>query len=89
MEIAHEIVDEELSMKALGQIAQVMTVQENEDLPRQALAAIPDDAHRMFALIALSDTVAAQREKAIAFLDEANRAGRRGAAVRLALVGIC
>jgi len=72
MEIAHEIVDEEQSMKALAQIAQTVTVQKNEDLARQAIAAIPDDAHRMFALIALSDTVAAEREKAIAFLDEAN-----------------
>ena len=71
IEIAHEIVDEEQSMKALSQIAQVVTVLGNEELARQAIAAIPDDAHRMFALIGLSDTVADEREKAIAFLDDA------------------
>lgn len=74
IDIAHEIVDEEQSMKALAQIGQIMTVQHHEELARQALAAIPDDSHRMFALIALSDTAASngEREKALAFLDEAN-----------------
>lgn len=74
IEITHEIADEEQSINALAQIARILTIQNSEDLARQALAAIPDDAQRMFALIALSDTEAAngEREKAIAFLDEAN-----------------
>lgn len=73
IEIAHEIVDEEQSMNALSQIARLLTVQKNEELARQALTAIPENAHRMFAFIALSDTLAAggEREKALAFLDEA------------------
>lgn len=74
IEIAHEIKDEAQSMKALSQIAQVLEVQKNDALSHQALAGIPDNEHRMFAFIALSDTAAANgdREKAIKLLDEAN-----------------
>jgi tetratricopeptide (TPR) repeat protein len=73
IEIANEITDEEQAMNALSQIARVLTVRRDDDLARQALNGIPDDAYRMFALIALSDTVAEsdEREKAVALLDEA------------------
>ncbi len=73
IEIAHEIIDEEQSMKALSQIAQILTVQGREELARQTLAGMPDNAHRMFAFIALSDTAArnSEPEKATAFLHEA------------------
>lgn len=74
IEIAQEIQDEEQSMNALGQIARILTIQKNDELARTALNSIPDDAHRMFALIALSDTAASggDSEKAITFLDEAH-----------------
>ena len=72
--IAHEIEDEEQSMNALSQIARIMTIQKNDEMARQALNSIPDDAQRMFALIYLSDTAAAndETEKALALLEEAN-----------------
>lgn len=73
IEIAHEIIDEEMSMKALAQIAQILLVQKNETLAYQTLSAIPDNEHRMFALVALSDTAAAhgEHERAVTLLDEA------------------
>ncbi|MGD9561322.1 MAG: tetratricopeptide repeat protein [Pyrinomonadaceae bacterium] len=73
IEIAHEIIDEEVSMKALAQIARILLVQRNDAIAQQALNDIPDNEHRMFALVVLSDTAAAngERERAIGFLDEA------------------
>lgn len=72
-EIAQENEDENEQQSAFSQIAQVFILQENEDLARQAIRAIPDDAQRMYALIGLSDAENRQKHKAnaIKFLDEA------------------
>lgn len=74
IEIAQEIADENQSMSALGQIAKILTSQKNDELARTALNAIPDDAHRMFALISLSDASVAndEHENAVRFLNEAD-----------------
>lgn len=74
IEAAQDIGDDNESTNALGQIANILTVQKNDNLARQALKAIPDDAKRMFALIALSDSTAAggDTERAVMFLHEAN-----------------
>lgn len=72
--IALEIADENESMNALGQIAQILTIQKNDELARQALNSIPDDVHRMFALIRVSDAAASngENEKATDILEEAH-----------------
>ncbi len=71
--IAQEIVDEDASMSALGQIAQILTIQNNDELTRHALNSIPDDVHRMFALIRVSDAEAGngETENSTKLLDEA------------------
>ena len=72
--IAQEIADENESMNALGQIAQILTIQKNDELARQALNSIRDDVHRMFALIRVSDAAAGndENEKATDILEEAH-----------------
>lgn len=72
--IAQEIADENESMNAHGQIAQILTIQKNDELARQALSSITDDVHRMFALIRVSDAAAGNEdnEKAAGFLEEAH-----------------
>lgn len=74
IEIAQEIDDEEQSMNALGQIARILAVQENDELARIALNSISDDAHRASALIALSDVASSKDDapKATALLEEAS-----------------
>jgi hypothetical protein len=42
-------------MTALASIAQVCTLQGRDELARQSINAISDDAQRMFALIGVSD----------------------------------
>ncbi len=71
--IAQEIADENESMNALGQIGQILTIQKDDELARQAINSIPDDVHRMFALIRSSDAAAGneESEKALGFLEEA------------------
>lgn len=71
--IAQEIIDENEQVAALGQIAQVLTIQKNDDLTRQAIRAIPDDSSRMFALVGLSDAAKSidEIDKAKGFLNEA------------------
>ena len=71
--IAQEIVDENESMNAMGQIAQILTIRKDDELARQALDSISDDVYRMFALIRVSDAAAEndESEKAVAFLEEA------------------
>ncbi|MEJ7847059.1 MAG: tetratricopeptide repeat protein [Pyrinomonadaceae bacterium] len=55
VEIAQEIPDEAEQVSALSQIAQIMTLQQHDELARQAMSAIPEDAARVFALIGISD----------------------------------
>ena len=71
--IVQEIADENESMNALGQIAQILTIQKNDEVARQALNLIRDDVHRMFALIRVSDAAASNDENEIAtgLLEEA------------------
>src|SRR5690606_18944872 len=73
IEIAEGIEDDEQSMAALGQIAGIMTMQKSDDLARQALNAIPEDANRMLALISMSDAARenGENEKAAEFINEA------------------
>lgn len=70
--IAQEIADETESMNALGQIVQVLTLQKNDEVARQAINAISDDVQRMFALIRMSDAASDNdKEKAAILLEEA------------------
>ncbi len=73
IEIAERIEDDEYSMTALTQVAQVLTQQDSGELARQALNAIADEGQRVFALLGMSD--AAKREgrteQAVEFLNEA------------------
>ncbi len=73
LEIAQENESEEESQSAFSQIAQVFVLQAKDDLTRQAIRAIGDDAQRLFALIGLSDAEKQNNEKAkaIGFLNEA------------------
>ena len=73
IDLALEI-DENEAMNALGQIAQILTIQKNDELARQALNSITDDVPRMFALIRVSDAAAGndENENSIKLLDEAH-----------------
>ncbi len=55
IEIAQTIPDEAEQMSALSQIARILTVQNEDDLARQAFNSINDDASRLFALVGMSD----------------------------------
>lgn len=55
IEIAQEIADDEEKTSALAQIAQVCAAQGKDELARQAVNAVAEDAQRMFALINVSD----------------------------------
>jgi len=73
IEIAQEVLDENSQISALSQIAQVCTLQNKDDLARQAVASIGDDAQKMFALIAVSDAhnKIEKKDEALNFLREA------------------
>ena len=77
IEIAQENVDETEKMTALASIAQVCTLQGRDELARQSINAIRDDAQRMFALIGVSDAKnkSNEKEKAIEILNEAAALG--------------
>ncbi|MGB7200799.1 MAG: hypothetical protein WBD16_00875 [Pyrinomonadaceae bacterium] len=72
-EIALEDQDPNEKTSALSQIAQILTMQNEDDLARQTLNLIDEDADRVFALIALADAKEKLDEKdsAVAMLDEA------------------
>ncbi len=74
IEIAQENQDIDETMSALSQIGQILAVQHEDGLARQAINAIPEDSNRLLALIALSDTKGRQEETedAIILLDEAS-----------------
>jgi tetratricopeptide (TPR) repeat protein len=77
IEIAQENNDETEKMTALAGIAQVCTMQGRDELARQAIKAIGDDAQRIFALIGVSNAKnkSNEKEKAIEFLNEAAALG--------------
>lgn len=76
MEIAQDNEDDGQHLSALAQIAQIAATQGNLDAAKQALNAIFDDAHKIFALIGVSDAVKKNGDDAAALslLDEANEA---------------
>lgn len=73
IEIAEAIEDETESMASLARIAVIFASSGEDELVRQSLNAIAEDAQRTFALIGVSDAAekAGKREAAIAHLDEA------------------
>lgn len=72
-EIALENPDNDDKNAALGQIAQVLTLDRQDDLARQTVNLIGDDAERLLAFVALSDAKETMGDEAasVAFLDEA------------------
>ena len=74
VEIALENTDPKQRTAALSQIAQALVVQKEDDLARQTINLIDDDADRLFALLAASDVkrdLEDGREASIALLAEA------------------
>ncbi len=74
IEIAQENQDIDETMSALSQIAQILTVQHEDELAREAIKAIPEDSNRLLALLSISDTKNRQGEieDSIKVLDEAS-----------------
>lgn len=72
-EVAHENKSPSEITASLTQIAQVLTVRNDDDGARQAINQISEDADRVFALVQVSDTKVRQddREAAVALLDKA------------------
>jgi len=73
IEIAQNISDEDERTAALAQIAQICTTQGKDDMARQALNAVAEDAQRMFALIGMSDAKK-QLEKTVEAIEILNEA---------------
>ena len=73
VEIALENNDEQEQTAALSQIAQILIVQKEDELARQTINSIPEDANRLLAIIALADAKQklGEKEASVAFLDEA------------------
>ncbi len=73
VEIALENQDPDQQMAALSQIARILTAQKEDDIARQTLNMIAEDANRLFALIEVSDGKhkLGETDAAIALLDEA------------------
>ena len=71
--IAQENQDPAEQVGALTQIAQLLTLNGNDELARQTMEVIPDDANRLFALVSMSDAKykLGNTEAATATLDEA------------------
>lgn len=73
IDIARENQDPAEETNALTQIAQILTVQKEDELARQTVNSIAEDADRVVALISISDAKAklGEQEMATALLDEA------------------
>jgi tetratricopeptide (TPR) repeat protein len=75
IEIAEKIEDDKQAKSALSQVAVIMTQQGKDELARQALNTISDEAQRVFALIGMHDVAAkSDAETAKGFLNEAAEA---------------
>jgi tetratricopeptide (TPR) repeat protein len=72
-EIALENADHDDKIAALAQIAQVLTLDRQDDLARRTVNLIDEDAERLFAFVGLSDAKKNLGEEAasVVFLDEA------------------
>ncbi len=73
IEIANENDNQEEQTSALSQIAQILTVQKEDELARQAINEILEYGDRVFALLAVSDAknTLGETEASIKLLDEA------------------
>ena len=73
IEIAQEIPEETSYSTALSQIAQYCAAQNNDESAQQAINALPDDSHKMFALLGISDVKnkAGKSDEAMDYLREA------------------
>lgn len=73
VELAHENPDPSEETEALTQIAQILVVQNEDELARQTIDEIAEDADRMFSLISLADAKLKLGDAvtALALLDEA------------------
>lgn len=73
IEISEGIEEDEQKMSALLQIAQIATTQNNDELARQSLNAIPEVGNRVYALIGMSTAASenGENERAAGFLKEA------------------
>ncbi|MBV9216524.1 MAG: hypothetical protein JO053_10130 [Acidobacteria bacterium] len=73
IEAAQKNDDPDETTAALSQIAQILVLRQNDDLARQAINEIPDDAGRLGALVGAADAKLRLKETdaAMAFLDEA------------------
>jgi tetratricopeptide (TPR) repeat protein len=73
IEIAHENFDPAEVTAGLTQIAQILAMQKEDELARQTINQIAEDADRVFALVQFADTkfAAGDNDAAIASLDEA------------------
>lgn len=73
IEVAEGNQDPEETMNGLSQIAQVLTLQEKDDVARQTINSIEEPANRVFALISLADVKekAGDNEGSLTFLNEA------------------
>ncbi len=73
IEIALGNQDPDEQMSALSQIVQILTLQKEDELARQTLNMIPDNASRLFALISMADAKEklGEIDAAIALLNEA------------------
>lgn len=73
IEAAGENQDPEEEMSALTQVAQILTIRKQDELARQTLEMIPEDANRLFAMISMSDAKekGEDRDSALTLLDEA------------------
>ena len=72
-DIALENLDPNEQMNALARIAQILTVQKEDELARDTINLIGEDANRLFALVAVSDAKRKleQPDAALAVLNEA------------------
>lgn len=72
IEIALEDPDHEDKMAALAQIAQIQTLEKNDELARQTINLMEEDADRLFALVGMADTKTkmGDRPGSITLLDE-------------------
>ncbi|MFM9903880.1 MAG: hypothetical protein ACKVQJ_04830 [Pyrinomonadaceae bacterium] len=73
IEIARENQDPDEEMSALSQIAQILTIQKEDELARKTLELIREDANRLFAFISVADAKekGGESASAIALLDDA------------------
>jgi tetratricopeptide (TPR) repeat protein len=73
IEVAQQNLDPDEQMNGFAQIAQILAIQKEDDLARQTLNLIPEDANRVFALISMADAKEKLEDKdaALALFNEA------------------